>query len=145
VRRLEISLKAEFVEFCLRVKEGKVKIFLETLIPQKQTSSTFHRNRETDLRLINFLMPPSGLEKAFSGKSTSTKRGGSYERKPSLFGLLRQRDSGQYTDGSGYEDRSSSRASSGEEREISNASYAKSSSLYKKHMEELNLSGYIEE
>lgn len=119
VKRLEISLKSEFVEFYLRVKEEKVKIIVETLIPQRPSSSTFHTSKETGLRLINYLMPSSGVEKALTTESDYMKRGGPYQKKTSLIEFLKQEGARQHT------------------------SHPKSFGLYKKHVEELELSGYL--
>jgi hypothetical protein len=128
VKRLEISLKSEFIEFFLRVKEREVKILVETLVPEKPSSSTFQTTRETGLRLINFLMPSSGIERALKTESSFMKRRGPYPRRPSLIGFLTQ---------------NGARQDEGEGPEIHDASYAKSSALYKKHMEELDLSGCL--
>lgn len=129
VKRLEVSLKSEFVEFCLRVKEGQVKILLEALVPQKPSSSTFHTTRETGLRLINFLMPSSGIERALKTESSYMKRKGPYPNRPSLIGFLKQKGSRQYE---------------WEGPEIHDASYAKSSSVYKKHLEDLDFKRFLQ-
>lgn len=145
VKRLELSLKAEFVEFYLRVKEGKVKILLETLIPQRLYSSTFHTSKETGLRLINFLMPVSGMDEAFMTKSLSMKREGPYRRRASLIEILKQRGEEQYNDnGAEYREVTSSRPQVAEGLKIHGDSYPKISGLYKKHVEELELSIYLE-
>ena len=123
VKRLEISLKSEFVEFCLRVKDEKVKILLETLTPQRTSSLRFRRSREKSLRMINFLMPPSGVEKALMAESNYMKRGGPYQKKTSLIEFLKQERTRQHA--------------------VRDISDPKSSSLYKKHIEELELSDYI--
>ncbi|HID31399.1 MAG TPA: type II/IV secretion system protein, partial [Desulfobacterales bacterium] len=144
VKRLEVSLKSEFVEFYLRVKEGKARIYVESLIPQKPSSSTLHTTRETGLRLIHYLMPSSGMEKALKTESILEKRRGRYRRTASLIGFLEQEKSRQHK-GGGAESKegSSSRPQSAEGPQIHDALYAKSSVLYKKHVEELELSAYL--
>lgn len=133
VKRLEVSLKAEFVEFYLRVKEGKVKILLETLIPQRLYSSTFHTSKETGLRLINFLMPTLAINKALAAESDSMKREWPSRRRVPLIEFLKQKGAGQYPP---------SKAQVAEGSEIHDDSYPKSFGLYKKHVEELELSSY---
>ena len=144
VKRLEVSLKSEFVEFYVRVKEGKARIYVESLIPQKPSSSTLHTTQETGLRLIHYLMPSSGMEKALRTESSLEKRRGRYRRTASLIGFLEQEKSRQHKRGGGeYNEASSSRPQPGEEPRIRDALYAKSSVLYKKHVEELELSAYL--
>lgn len=134
VKRLEISLKAEFVEFYLRVKEGKVKILLETLIPQRLYPSTFHASKETGLRLINFLIPASDIKKVLAAESYSMKREWPSRRRVPLIEFLKQKGAGQYPP---------SRPQVAEGSEIHDDSYPKSFGLYKKHVEELELSSYL--
>lgn len=123
VKRLEISLKSEFVEFFLRVKDEKVKILLETLTPQRLSSLPFRRSKEKSLRLINFLMPTSGVEKALMVESNYMKRRGPSQKKTSLIEFLKEEESRQH--------------------EVRDTAHPKSFGLYKKHVEELELSGYL--
>ncbi len=144
VKRLEISLKSEFVEFSLRVKEEKVKIIVETLIPQRPSSSTFHTSKETGLRLINFLMPSSGVEKALATESDYMKRGGPYQKKASLIEFLKQKEARQHEEeGAEYGEAPLSRPELPEEPAVRDASHPKSFGLYKKHVEELELDGSL--
>jgi hypothetical protein len=55
VRQLHISRGAEFVEFSLTVKEDKVIILMETLLPLTYPASLVPLGRETGIRLLNHL------------------------------------------------------------------------------------------
>ena len=90
VKRLELSHHAEFIEFCIRVNKGEAKIFIETLIPHQVTTKRFDTSRETNLRLINFLRPSSGIDKALIVENNYLKRKGGRPGKPSLLGALQQ-------------------------------------------------------
>jgi len=127
VKRLEISIKAEFVEFYVRVEKGEVKIKLETFIPESRPAySSFHTSKETGLRLINFLMPPLGVERALTTESGYMKRGGPYRSgRASLVGYLKQ----------GSEPKPDERVMGLDDFT------AKGSVIYKKHVEELAWEG----
>lgn len=55
VRRLNISRGAEFAEFSLTVKDGKVTILLETSLHRTYSASPVPLGRETGIRLLNHL------------------------------------------------------------------------------------------
>ncbi|OIP91763.1 MAG: hypothetical protein AUK24_02485 [Syntrophaceae bacterium CG2_30_49_12] len=80
VKRLEVSMRAEFVELVLRVRDGKVKIEIETLVTHEPFPLPRVASKEKGLRLINFLMPPSGIghaliaENNFMGKRTPAQK-----------------------------------------------------------------------
>ena len=147
VKRLEVSLKAEFVEFSLRVEKDNVKILLETLIPKKPLTSTFHTSRETGLRLINFLMPPSGMDRAIEAESGYMKKRGHGQKTPSLIGFLKQDGAtpSEWVGRSEYGEPPSADHKPAEEQEVDGPSYPISSSLYKKLVEELELSSYLKD
>jgi len=91
VKRLEVSMRAEFVELVLRVRDGKVKIEVETLVTHEPFPLPRVASKEKGLRLINFLMPPSGIghaliaENNFMGKRTPA------EKRSSLVNILSSR------------------------------------------------------
>ncbi|NVL90720.1 MAG: Flp pilus assembly complex ATPase component TadA [Desulfobacterales bacterium] len=146
VKRLRVSLKAEFLEFCLRVKEGKVKILVETLIPQRLSLSAFHASKETGLRLINFLIPPLGIDEVSPAESSSMEMERSYRGRASMIEFLKPKGIGQYMeDGSEYGEASSSRPRPAEETAINDVSNAKGSGVYRKHVEEVEFNGYQED
>jgi hypothetical protein len=55
VQQLKVSRGAEFVEFSLTVKEDKVIILMETLLPLTYPASLVPLGRETGIRLLNHL------------------------------------------------------------------------------------------
>ena len=94
VKRLETSVKAEFVEFCIFVKNGEVKILVETMIPQKMSAPTVKLGQDAGARLINFLKPYGGQADRFSAGNSSRSSGRSQRGKGTLVELLRQNESG---------------------------------------------------
>ena len=94
VKRLATSLKAEYVEFCICVKNGEVKILVETMIPQKVSAPTLKLGQDEGARLLNFLKPHGGQEDRFSNGKPSRQSGRSQRGKGSLVELLRQNGSG---------------------------------------------------
>ncbi len=145
VKRLETSLKAEFVEFCIYVKKGEVKIWVETLIPQKISAPTFQLSKDNGTRLINFLKPSVTQESNLISASHSPKRGRSQRGKPSLVELLRQNDSGAFQTPSrrGVTNAPLLSPQVVERKSIKNSMPAKRSRLFRKHVEELQLAAHL--
>jgi len=89
-RRVERSLNGRFVEFCLREKDGKIVMELETMVPSQRPMPSQGRVREKGPRLVDFLLP-SGAEKnlkpkadrllsLIEGKSTERAKNGLYQK-----------------------------------------------------------------
>lgn len=89
-KRAEILLKAEFVEFSVRVKDNKPKIVLETLIPASPLHFTPTLSKGNSLHQINLLMPSSGIKKALSTESDFMANGLYHRQRPSLIEFLKQ-------------------------------------------------------
>ncbi|MDO8785490.1 MAG: GspE/PulE family protein, partial [Syntrophales bacterium] len=90
VKRLEVSMKAEFVEIILRVRQGKVKIEAETLVPQEHFSLPVVASKEKGRRLINFLMPPSGIGHALIAENNLIRKGTPVQKRYSLVNILKE-------------------------------------------------------
>ena len=63
VKRVELSMRADFVEFSLWVEDGRIELVLETLAPKEPSPVPLYSSREDGMRLLNYLLPPSGLTK----------------------------------------------------------------------------------
>lgn len=127
VKRLELSLKADFVEFVLLVKDGAIRILVETMVPKKPLSTALHATRETNLRLIHFLMPPSGVDRALDTEIRFRETAAPSDGKTSLMGSLRQTSETQPV----------------QEQGIHETTAPVGSVLYRKHVEELSWNGYF--
>jgi type IV pilus assembly protein PilB len=67
-RRVERSLNGRFVEFCIREKEGRIVMELETMVPSQKPMPSGGRVRDKGPRLMDFLQPP-GTEKPSKPKT----------------------------------------------------------------------------
>jgi len=56
-------MRADFVEFSLWVEDGRIELVLETLAPKEPSPVPLYSSREDGMRLLNYLLPPSGLTK----------------------------------------------------------------------------------
>ena len=74
VKRVERSLKSPFVEFSLHVKDGKIEIQLETMVPKQLPFHTPKKSDRSGPRLISFLLPPDAHPEA--GEDESLHRAG---------------------------------------------------------------------
>ena len=144
VKRLETSLKARFVEFTIQVKDRKPKILLETLIEKNELLPDFQASKETGLRLINYLMPPSGRDMAESIKTDCdySSEGEIYKKKTSSLELLGHKVTGQYEENCAESDQTHLSTSPLDEMfGVSIPTREKNFDLYEQYTEELKLTG----
>ena len=128
-KRLELSSKAEFVEFVIRVEAGRVKILLETFIPHRTSASDFRKTRENSLRQITFFMPPSGTGKLPVAENGFIPKSRSYCGRTPLIRFLEQ----------------SSGPRRPEQPGLVEASISKGPQRYRKHVEEIGWTPCISE
>ena len=70
-KRMEVKHRAEFLEFSIQAKGDRIRLILETFVQQRSGGESFAKSRETGLRLINFLMPASGFQRALQADPQS--------------------------------------------------------------------------
>ncbi|MGA1871178.1 MAG: ATPase, T2SS/T4P/T4SS family [bacterium] len=94
VKRLETTLGAEFIEICLRIEKGRIRIYLETLILEDSVIPYHKPGREESLRLIHYLLPSSGIDMSLKAGHTGTtrERKKRFWEKPSLLGFLTEKE-----------------------------------------------------
>jgi len=88
VKRVELSMRADFVEFSLWVQDGRIEMVLETLAPKEPVIVPSHSSKENGMRLLNYLLPASGLGNTMSTENHRFKEDPSQPEKVSLFSML---------------------------------------------------------
>jgi type IV pilus assembly protein PilB len=130
VKRVELSMKADFVEFSLWVEDGKVSLVLETLAPKTPSFGPLHSSRENGMRLLNYLLPPSGYEETVSAERHLYRKEPSQLKRASLFDVLRNGEEDSHVFGE-------------EEAQRAMVPYAGGGSVqYVKHRETLDWTGF---
>ena len=142
VKRLETSLKAEFVEFCIYAKNGEVKILVETMIPQKVSAPTVKLGQDEGARLINFLKPSGGQEDRFITGNPLRQSGRSQRGKGTLVELLRQNGPGPLQP-SNRQGASQSALFGPQVVERKIKTPTQRARLFRKHVEELELAEHL--
>ncbi len=51
MKRVELSMRADFVEFSLWVQDGRIEMVLETLAPKEPVIVPSHSSKENGMRL----------------------------------------------------------------------------------------------
>ena len=130
VKRVELSMKADFVEFSLWVEDGRIELVLETLAPKKPSFAPLHSSRENGMRLLNYLLPASGYEETVSAERHLFRKEPSQPRRASLFDVLRNTEEAPHVFGE-------------EEAQTAVVPYVGGGSVqYVKHRETLDWAGF---
>jgi len=139
VKRIETSLNVGFVEFSIHIKNSEPRIFLESLIEKKEFDPEYHQSRETGLRLINYLMPPSGRDMLDATKTDTIEKNeaGIFSKNRKSLELL------QYQDNDKNNSTDYTKSPIDEMFGVSIPTRQKNFGLYEKYREELTLNTFL--
>ena len=143
VKRLDTSLKAELIEFCIHVKKGAVKILVETLIPPKKAPAVVPTSRKEGMRLVHLLKTTQAQAEPLTAGSGSTSRKRSYRGRTPLIEFLKQGKTNSFQPVAALNPLGSS--ASGTQLRERPARSKRRQGLFKKHVEELELTRYMGE
>ena len=137
-KRLQMSVKAEFAEYCIKVQKNDVKILLETLVPKQQPVRPPVQRKGDSRRLINFISPaPVGENTPSSGRAQPNS-GRSGRNNAAFLELLKSENATP----SSWPPPSNDSLHGKSQRE--NRAQTTHTGLYTKHTEELALAGLFE-
>ena len=144
-KRLQMSLKAEFAEYCIKVQENDVKILLETLVPQQRPIQPVSQRKTDPRRLINFVSPSSDGRRTGSSDNGLPNIGRSGRKKTAFLELLKSENTTPSSWTPRPNDPLHGKPQNNGGSRTQNRPQTIHTGLYTKHIEELALTGLFED